>query len=127
MKFKKRNGISLFYEVSAKTNENVPELFHDLAKYLIIVNSYKEKEENPEISTTFSEERLGARATSSILEKKLAYKEEECKNLWKDYELALEKIDHLESRAKDESSYILNYMGESEDLEQRIRYLEQEL
>jgi hypothetical protein len=53
------------------------ELFHDLAKYLVIIGSSREKEENPEVSTTFEEERFvrGGSAKCAVLEKKLAYKE----------------------------------------------------
>jgi hypothetical protein len=80
----------------------VSELFHDLAKYLVIVGASREKEENPEASTTYEEERMGAGRTAktAVLEKKLAYKEEECLKLWKDYEDAMERIAVLEARAK---------------------------
>jgi hypothetical protein len=66
----------------------VSELFHDLGKYLVILGACREKEENPEASTTYEEERLGGGRTAktAVLEKKLAYKEEECLKLWKDYE-----------------------------------------
>ena len=47
MRLKKRNAFSLLYEVSSSSGENVAELFHDLAKYLLILNNYREKEENP--------------------------------------------------------------------------------
>lgn len=82
----------------------------------MIVGASREKEENPEASTTFEEERLtgGRGAKNAVLEKKLAYKEEECRKLWRDYEEALERISSLEARTKDDSSYILNYAGDTE-------------
>jgi hypothetical protein len=44
MRLKKRNGFSLLYEVSSSSGENVSELFHDLAKYLLILNNSREKD-----------------------------------------------------------------------------------
>lgn len=69
----------------------------------------------------------GRSAKTAVLQKKLAYKEEECLKLWKDYEDAMERIAVLEARAKEDSSYILNYAGDTEESQLRVQQLEEEL
>lgn len=67
MRLKKRNGFSLLYEVSSSSGENVSELFHDLAKYLLILNNSREKDENPETSTNYEEEKQVINQPSRIV------------------------------------------------------------
>ena len=94
-KWSRNNGFGLWFEVSAKTNENVMDLFEEVCRQLLIRQSNLQVEKrytddmNPETSTTFEEEKGGGCNVCHrvvVLEKRLSFKEMECSRLWGGYE-----------------------------------------